>query len=68
MNLEKIGNVVLSIYDELIEDPKSESIIEALDSAQEDKDLLEAIKSGIARIEKLGKKEVANKLKEEIGL
>ena len=68
MNIEKLGKVVLSIYDELAGDSESQNIVDALDLAGSDRELESAIERGLARIEKLGKVEVAKRLRREIGL
>lgn len=58
--LDILGDAVLTICDALKDDPVSAALLEKLDTAENDPQLREGIKAGIARLRELGKNSIAD--------
>lgn len=63
MNTEKISNAILKIWDNLQEDEQSETLLESLDGATNDKDVKAGIVAGVARLIEIGKADIAEEVK-----
>ena len=65
MNMDKISNACLMIYDELKDDAESQEIIAKIDEADGDEAIKEGIRLAVDRIENLGKITLAQDIREK---
>jgi hypothetical protein len=66
MNMDKIGQAMLMLYDELKNDKQSKKLIKKMDTATSDAVLKKGFAEGIKRLRELGKPALANDLEEKI--
>lgn len=63
--MDKISNACLLIFDALVNDEKSESLIERIDGATSDNEIKQGIREGVERLRELGQTALANQIEND---
>jgi hypothetical protein len=65
MNMDSISNALLMLVDALRDDEESVAIIELIDTAEGDGEIIEGLKRGVERLETLGKNAIADDIRKK---
>lgn len=65
MSFDNIGSAMMLLFDELKDDPQSQSLIQEIDEAEDDSQIKSGLRKGVKRLRELGKNALADDIEKK---